>query len=103
MGEPTYEVVWPLGKSIGEAVPLARRAPDLRGKTVCQVWDWLFRGDEVFPLIRELLLERFPDVKFVDYDVFGNTVGPKQREVVAALPDLLKKHRCDAVISGIGN
>lgn len=102
MGEPVYEVVWPLGKSVYETLRLARRAPDLRGKTICELWDWLFKGDEVFPIIRESLLKRYPDIEFVDYTVFGNTHGPKEREVMAAVPDLLHKHGCDAVISAVG-
>lgn len=51
MTEPTYEVVWPLGKSVYDRVRLASRAPDLRGKTICELWDWRFRGEEVFPIL----------------------------------------------------
>lgn len=102
MGEPVYEVVWPLGKSVYEPMHLARRAPDLEGKTVCELWDWAFRGDEIFPIVRELLSKRYPSIKFVDYNVFGDTHGPKERGVIASLPELLRKHRCDAVISSVG-
>lgn len=102
MSEPMYEVVWPLGKSVYETVSLAQRVPDLRGKTVCELWELLFRGDEIFGIIRELLSKRYPDIKFVDYTVFGDTHGAKEREVIAALPGLLHKHHCDIVISGVG-
>ncbi|MBI2906634.1 MAG: hypothetical protein HYX92_03140 [Chloroflexi bacterium] len=102
MGEPVYEVVWPLGRLVYETLPLAHRCPDLAGKTVCELWDWLFRGGEIFPAIREVLSSRYPDIKFVEHTVFGDTRGAREREVVAALPDLLHKHGCDAVISGIG-
>ena len=97
-----YEVVWPLGKSIG--VRLARRSPisDLQGKTICELSDWLFRTEEVFPIVEELLLKQYPDIRFVDYTAFGNTHGPKESEVIAALPDMLRQYGCDAVISGIG-
>ncbi|MBI2906645.1 MAG: hypothetical protein HYX92_03195 [Chloroflexi bacterium] len=102
VAEPTYEVVWPLGKSVYETIPLAARAPNLDGKTVCELWDWRFRGREVFPIIRESLLKHYPGIKIIDYDSFGNTHGPNERDVVRAIPDQLRQRGCDAVISGIG-
>lgn len=102
MTEPVYEVVWPLGRSVYEPVHLANRAADLSGKTICELWEWLFRGEEIFPILRESLSKRYPGIKFVDYTVFGNTHGSKEREIVAALPALLHKHGCDAAISGVG-
>lgn len=102
MAEPVYEVVWPLGKSVYETVPLAKRSADLSGKTVCELWEWLFRGDEMFLVLRESLAKRYAGVKFVGYDVFGNTHGAKEREVIARLPQLLKEQGCDAVVSAVG-
>ncbi len=100
--EPKYAVVWPLGRR--DLKPLRVQGPiaDLRGKTVGQLWDRLFRGDEIFAVIREKLQERYPDVKFVSYDVFGNIQGPDEPDVIAALPELLRRHGCDVVITGIG-
>lgn len=97
-----YKVVWPLSKSIYESIPLAPRIPDLRGKTICELYDWKFMGEEVFPLIRNLLRKRYPSVKFVDYTVFGNIDSHDKANVIAALPELLHKHGCNAVISGVG-
>lgn len=97
-----YEVVWPLGKSVTEAVPLADRSQSLAGKTVCEVWDEIFRGDEIFTVLRELLPKKYPGIKFVDYTNFGNTTGRNERAVVAGLAEKLKQHKCDAVISGVG-
>ncbi|MBI2909112.1 MAG: hypothetical protein HYX92_15820 [Chloroflexi bacterium] len=102
MQSPTYEVVWPLGRSAYETVPLVPRARDLSGKTVCEVWEYSFRGDEVFAILRELLSNRYPGIKFVDYRVFGDTHGPKEKAVIAALPGLLRENACDAVISALG-
>ncbi|MBI2910107.1 MAG: hypothetical protein HYX92_20895 [Chloroflexi bacterium] len=48
MAAPVFEVVWPLGKSTVEPLHLAGRSEHLQGKTVCQLWDWLFRGDDIF-------------------------------------------------------
>jgi len=100
--EPLYEVVWPLGKSCYETRAPNERVADLSGKTVAEVWDYLFRGEDIFPLVRARLKERFPGIKFVAYDVFGNVHGPRQRELVAQLPQLLEQHGCNAVISAIG-
>ncbi len=102
MPEPVYEVVWPLGRSAYETLPLASRSEDLSGKTVCELWEWLFRGDEIFPIVRESLSSRYPGIKFVDYTVFGDTHGSKEKAVIASLPELLRRHGCDAVISGVG-
>ncbi len=102
MREPVYQVVWPLGKSAYEILPVADIASSLGGKTVCELWDWAFRGQEMFAVIRETLKQRFPDIRFVDYDKFGNILGRNDAEVIAALPALLRQHGCDAVISAVG-
>lgn len=102
MKGPVYEVAWPLGRSVYETVPLAHRAADLERKTICELWDWLYKGDQMFPIIRECLSKRYPGIKIIDYTVFGNTHGPNEREVIAAVPGLLRKHGCDAVISAVG-
>ena len=36
--------------------------PDLRGKTVGELWDYLFKGEEIFPLVRRALGQRYPGV-----------------------------------------
>ena len=102
LSEPLYEVVWPLGKSCYDTRAPNERIADLGGKTVAELWDYLFRGEDIFPLVRTRLSERFPGIRFVTYDVFGNVHGPQQRELVADVPKLLKQHGCDAVISAIG-
>ncbi len=103
MREPLYDVVWPLGKSAYEKVSVAPRVADFDGKTICELWDWLFRGEDIFPLIRQSLLKRYANVRVVEYATFGNIRGPNEADVVAALPDLLRKQRCDAVICGIAS
>ncbi|MFC1905707.1 UGSC family (seleno)protein, partial [Chloroflexota bacterium] len=100
--EPVYRVVWPLGKLIHRTFSLGQRISDFNGKTIGELSDWSFRTTEVFPIIRELLSRRYPGIKFIEYSTFGDTHGTKEREMIAALPELLHKHRCDAVISGIG-
>ena len=100
--EPAYEVVWPLGKpAYGHRAP-NERVSDLSGKVVGELWDYLFRGEEIFPILRERLKARFPGIRFVTYDAFGNVHGPQQRELVARVPSLLEQYQVDVVISAIG-
>lgn len=102
IADGSYEVVWPLGKSHGDTRALNERIVDVRGKTICEIWDHVFRGEQIFPIIREAMKKMYPGIRFVEYDQFGDTHGPHQKEVLAALPRLLKQHGCDAVISGVG-
>ncbi len=100
--EPTFKVLWPLARKAVKAHTAAQPIPDLSGKTVGELWDYIFRGDVMYPMIREHLRALYPGIKFVDFSVFGNTHGPKEKQVIAELADKLKAHGCDAVISGIG-
>jgi hypothetical protein len=97
-----YEVVWPIAPSGAPAGALAPRSPDLAGKTVGELWDYLFKGEEMFPLVRRALAERYPGIRFVEYDTLGSTHGRDDTELAATLPGLLRRHGCDAVISAVG-
>ena len=100
--EARYDVVWPLGKSHWDTRAITDRIGDLNGKTIGEVWDRVFRGEEIFPAIRAAMQKRFPGIRFVDYDQFGDTHGTSQNKVLADLPALFAKHKVDAVISGVG-
>ena len=58
-----YEAYWPRGARQQRTRPLAPRLKSLEGKTVAQLWDFLFKGDAVFALLEEGLKKRFPGVK----------------------------------------
>ncbi len=75
----------------------ARRVADLHGKTICEVWQGVFRGSEIFPIYRELLKARFPDAKFIPYTEF-----PVAYPNIDTIGNLVKKNGCDAVIVGVG-
>ena len=100
--EAKYRVVWPLSRKAVAVADAARRLPDLNGKVVGELWDWNFRGDIIFPLVRQRLHERFPAARFVDYSNFENFHGPGAVAAAERLPDKLRAHGCDAVIIGIG-
>ena len=97
-----YEAVSPLGSTPGRKRALAPRLATLEGKTIGQLWNWMFYGDVMFPIIEELMRARYPGVRFVPYTVFGTTHSATEREDIAALPAKLAAHEVDAVISGLG-
>ena len=96
-----YEVFWPRAERQQKDKTLAPRLESLEGKTVAQLWDFIFRGDEIFQTLEEALKARYPGIRFVSWREFGNTHGREEREVVAALPERLKALGVDAVISGM--
>lgn len=98
----TYEVVWPRGKSTTQDSRYAQRPGTLDGKTICELWDRVFRGDKVFAMIAQEMSRRYPGIRFITYDEFGSLGGGTGAKVVASLPEKLRRHECDAVISGVG-
>jgi len=102
MQEASYKVVWPLGKMAYQTVALQPRIADFNGKTICEVSDYGFKGEEIFPIIRESMRKLYPGIKFVKYTNFPNTHASDEAQVIKNLPDLLRKNGCDAVISGVG-
>ena len=96
-----YEVFWPGGANAVHTVSSAPRT-DLTGKRIGLLWDYVFRGEEIFPILEESISERYENVEFIGYDKFGSTFGGDEHAVLTALPRLLKDLKIDAVISGIG-
>lgn len=97
-----YQVVWPRSPRTAEVAELAPRLPSLEGRTVAFLWDYLFRGDEIFPVLERELTARFPGVRFVGFDEFGTTHGAGEHEVLAGLGARLRELGVDAVVSGMG-
>ena len=96
-----YAAFWPRSPREAKIQPFAKRFESLEGKTIAQLWDFLFRGDEVFDLLEEGLKKKIPGVRFVSWREFGNTHGSDEREIIAALPGRLKALGVDGVISGM--
>lgn len=97
-----YCVVWPRGNRAQEVIACAERLKTLEGKTICELSNQIFRSKEIFPIIERELLRRYANIKFVSCNAF-DFVHAKESEVVAELPELLKRNKCDAVISGVGS
>jgi hypothetical protein len=94
-----YAVVWPCGERRLKVRPLAKRLDTLNGKTIAQLWDYLFAGDEVFKALEEKLREQYPQVKWVSWREFGSTHAVNERDVLASLPHRFKELGVDAAIS----
>ena len=100
--EPTFDAVWPGSPRGVQKRRSAPRLNSLAGKRVAFLWDYLFRGDELFPLLTEQLEERFSNLEIVDYTEFGNLHGADEKVRVERLPDDLRSRGVDAVVSGMG-
>jgi hypothetical protein len=98
----SHEVVWPRGKRVKTDARLAKRLDTLEGKVVCELWDWVFKGDQMFEVFENELANRYPRIKFVSWKEFGEIHGENEKKVLAALPEKLRKVHCDAVICGVG-
>ena len=100
--EPTYDVVWPRSPQGVQRRRKAERLETLGGARVAFLWDYLFRGDELFPVLERELTARFPDTEIVGYEEFGNLHGTDEKERVGRLGDELHRRHVDAVVSGMG-
>ncbi|MDH3682797.1 MAG: hypothetical protein OEV40_22925 [Acidimicrobiia bacterium] len=96
-----FKVVWPRSRQAIDPQALAVRPATLDGATVAFLWDYLFRGDEIFPVIAEELQARYDDVTIIDYPEFGSTHGAREGEIVAGLGRRLRQLGVDAVVSGM--
>jgi hypothetical protein len=89
----------PLGVAVSDPAP---RPDSLSGKRIAFLWDSMFRGDEMFPVLQEAIGDRFENVSFVEHEAFGSTFGGDEEAVLAALPGRLRELKVDAVVSGVG-
>lgn len=97
-----YQVVWPSSPSGIQKQRRADRLDTLNAKTVAFLWDYLFRGDELFPILADELRTRFDGLEVIGYEKFGNLHGADEKERVGRLPDDLRNRGVDAVVSGMG-
>ena len=99
-------VVSPLGVQVIEQKTAAPRLPDLAGKKVAEIWNGVFKGEETFPVMREMFRRRFPQTTIVPYTEFPHFPGDDrpqaQQEVARQIAQLVREKGCDAIISGNG-
>jgi hypothetical protein len=97
-----HSVVWPRARRMVSQRPLAPRLRTLDGQTIAFLWDSVFRGEEIFPVIEAALARRFPGARFLPWDRFGSIYGGEEPRTIAELPDRLRRLGVSAVVSGIG-
>ena len=100
--ESTYDVVWPCSARGIQSRRRADRLDSLEHKRIGFLWDYLFRGDELFPVLAKELTNRTDGIEIVNYDEFGNLHGADEKERVGRLPGDLRDRGVDAVVSGMG-
>ena len=106
VGHNDIEVMSPLGQPGTQAQTLAPRLDSLAGKTIGEVYNHHFKGDQMFDLYRQLLKQRYPGVRVVPYtDLPASFVGGDtayHRRVAQEVAALAKAKGCDALITGNG-
>jgi hypothetical protein len=100
-------VINPLGKAIVKKGEKAARLDTLDGKTVCEIWNGMFKGDILFPIINRMLKERYPGVKIIPYSDFtepslSSMAQERQKETLEAIQREVLNKNCDAIITGTG-
>jgi hypothetical protein len=101
------EVVNPLGRRGIEPLPPAARLDTLEGKTICEISNGGFNDKVSFPLIEQMLKERYPSIKIVPYSEFPSTTinafwPERKNETLKAVRSAILNNGCDAVITGNG-
>ncbi len=102
--EPRYDVVWPQAEIETATVLAAETHAGLAGHRVAFVWDYLFRGPEMFSIIETEWRKRDSTTEFIDYEVFGSigTSTPEGAGNVKRLAERLHQHGADYAVVGVG-
>jgi hypothetical protein len=99
-------VISPLGLPVTQNKGIAPRLDTLEGKTVGEVYNHHFKGDQMFALYRQLLRQRYPGVRIVPYsELPASYVGgdsATQRRIAQEVAVQAKEKGIDALIAGNG-
>lgn len=104
VNEPSFDVVHPVSRRPAMARTSAVGLSGLEGKKIALVWDYLFRGDDVFRLVKERFGTERSGVgrsgaEFVDYEVFGDI---SHDEPMDQLPGRLAELGIDGTVLATG-
>ena len=84
-----------------ETISLATRS-GLIGDRIGFLWEKIFRGNEIFPILEIKISERFDKVELVGYENFGSTVGHYSFITLTNIRNYMNKLKINEIISGIG-
>jgi len=65
----------------------APRLDDLNGKTICELGNGKWEDHRIFPVVRELLVKRYPDIKIIPYTEFTYGYDIDDDQVAAMVKD----------------
>jgi hypothetical protein len=108
-----FEVVRPIGESDKKTTNVAARLPDLNGKTICELSSNIYNAHISFPIIREMLKVRYPDIKIIPYTEINESLPQStivtysgdpelQEEKERAVIKIAREKGCEAFIIGNG-
>lgn len=101
-----FEVLSPAGGETIKRKTVARSLDGFEGKTICEVWNGVYKGNDTFPALRELLKQKYPGVKVIPYTEFPSNYGgetlTEQRAAAQRIALMAKEKGGDALISGNG-
>lgn len=99
-------VISPVGLPVTQNKGIASRLPTLEGKTIGEVYNHHFKGDQMFGLYRELLKQRYPGIRIVPYtELPASFVGgdaASHRRIAQEVAAAAREKGCDALITGNG-
>jgi len=96
-----HEAVWPRAEMQQKGRTLARRLDTLEGKTIAFMWDYIFRGNEIFDVLEAELTRRYKGLRVIGWREFGNIHGGDERAIVAGLGARMKALGVDAAVTGM--
>ena len=99
-------VISPEGLQLSNIKGVTRHLDTLEGKTIGEVYNNHFKGEQMFGVYRRLFKEKYPGVKIIPYDQFpivyvgGDPVS--QKNTAKEIARLAKEWEVDAIITGNG-
>ncbi len=99
-------VISPEGLQLSNIKGVARHLDTLEGKTIAEVYNNHFKGEQMFGVYRRLFKEKYPGIKIIHYDKFpivyvgGDPVS--QKNTAKEIARLAKEWEVDAIITGNG-
>ncbi|MBW1766888.1 MAG: hypothetical protein JRJ02_04465 [Deltaproteobacteria bacterium] len=104
--EMLFEAVSPVGDIAIKTIHVSPSLNTLEGKTICELSADMYSYDVSFPVISEILKQRYEGVKILPHTEFPEitmmTPGPEYQKYVENQVAMLKRKNCDAVILGNG-
>lgn len=91
----SFAVFNPVATKAPNYVPAAKRLGNLNGKTVGLLWNGKPGGDIALNILADMLLKRYPDVKFWRSDWYSYPFTDAQHKIV--------RDHCDAAITTTGD